>query len=264
MLESALLCSLVYFLLNSISWLTDLEALKRPLIAGPVIGLFLGDVQTGIVMGAALEGIFMGVSAIGGSIPSDSLLGTIIAVSYTILSGADAAVGLAIAMPIGTMVNSIGSFFIPLFAATSPYWEELAASGKTKKFIVLNVLFTVICYNLIACTVIFAGVAFGTDALQQFLNSVPPFVTSGLAAASGIMMGVGFAILLSMLWRKDIAFYLIVGYVLTVYGGVPTVGVALVGTVIAIFVFMMEKRFQDQNNLRVSVDGTKEEDFFDE
>lgn len=266
MIEKALICALAYFILNSISWLTCMEGLKRPIIAGPVVGLMLGDFQTGVIMGASLEGIFMGVSAIGGSIPSNALLGTIIAVSYTVLSGADIETGLAIAMPIGVLVSSFGSFFTPLFAATSPYWEELAASGNTKKFIVYNVLFTVIGYNIMDCAIIFASVAFGTEALQGFLNAVPAFVSTGLSAASGIMIGVGYAILLSMLWRKDIVFYLIVGYVLTVYGNVPTMGVALVGAFLAIFVFMQEKKIKDLETRDVAIEAktSDEEDFFDE
>ena len=46
---------------------------------------------TGIIMGASLEAIFMGISAVGGSIPSDCLSGSIIAVAYTIVVGGDGA-----------------------------------------------------------------------------------------------------------------------------------------------------------------------------
>lgn len=62
-------------------------------------GLVLGDFHTGIVMGAALESIFMGISAIGGSIPADATTASIIAVAYTILTGSTAEAGLAIALP---------------------------------------------------------------------------------------------------------------------------------------------------------------------
>lgn len=77
------------------------------------------------------------------------------------------------------------------------------------------------------------------------------------------MMGVGYAILLSMLWRKDVAYFLIVGYVLTVYLTMPTLGVALVGAVIAVAIFLMEKKYIDINNKQVIVTDTQEEDFFE-
>lgn len=41
----------------------------RPLIVGTVIGIVLGDITTGIVVGASLELVFMGVMAIGGTVP---------------------------------------------------------------------------------------------------------------------------------------------------------------------------------------------------
>lgn len=267
MVQEALICCLVYTILNTMDWLSAVSTFTRPIVIAPVTGLLLGDLETGIIMGASLEGLFMGISAIGGSIPADSVTASIIAVAFTITTGSDVEAGLAIAMPIGTLKSSFGAFFTPLFAATSPFWEELAASGNTKKFKRWNIIFTVIGYNITTLIVLFPGVAFGTTALEQFLAAVPAFVTTGLNAASGIMMGVGYAILLSMLWRKDVAYFLIVGYVLTVYLTMPTLGVALVGAVIAVAIFLMEKKYIDINNKQVIVTDTQEEaqeeDFFE-
>ena len=263
MVQNALICCLVYFILNTLDWLTSLQTFTRPLIVAPLTGLLLGDLQTGIVMGASLEGIFMGISAIGGSIPSDATKGTIIAVAYAITTGAAMEEGLALAMPIGTLSSSIGAFTTPLFAATSPYWEKLAGTGNMKKFTAYNVIFTVIFYNITSLLILFFGVAYGTTALFNLLEVVPAFVTTGLSAASGIMMGVGYAILLSMLWRKDIAYYFIAGYVLSVYLNVPTLGVALAGAVIAISVFANEKKFMEVKNVQIEA-KEDEEDFFNE
>ena len=264
MVQSALICCLVYFILSNMDWFTSLQTFKRPIVVAPLTGLLLGDFETGIIMGASLEGIFMGISAIGGSIPADSTVGSIIAVAYAITTGATMEEGLAIAMPIGTLISSFGAFTTPLFAATSPYWEKLAGTGNMKKFTLYNVVFTAIFYNIISMLILFFSVAYGTTALFNLLESVPAFVTTGLSAASGIMMGVGYAILLSMLWRGDIAYYFIAGYVLSVYLNVPTLGVALVGVVIAISVFVNEKRFMDMKNVQIEAKEEDEEDFFNE
>lgn len=263
MIQNALICCLVYFILNTLDWLTAVQTFTRPLVVAPLTGLLLGDFQTGIIMGASLEAIFMGISAIGGSIPADAATASIIAVAFTITTGTNIESGLAIAMPIGTLKSSFGAFFTPLFAATSPFWEEMAASGNMKKFKIANILFTVVFYNLITVVVLFISIAFGTEALFNFLESVPAFVTAGLNAASGMMMGVGYAILLSMLWRKDIAYFLVIGYVLTSYLAVPTLGVALIGTVIAVAIFMSEKKYLDLQNSNLSIENG-EEDFFNE
>ena len=87
-ITAAIICAVVYAVINwldpyTLSW----QCLNRPIVVAPLVGLLLGDFQTGIIMGASLEAIFMGISAVGGSVPSDCLSGSIIAVAYAIVVG---------------------------------------------------------------------------------------------------------------------------------------------------------------------------------
>lgn len=36
--------------------------LKRPLVVSALVGLILGDLQTGVIMGASLEVVFLGIT----------------------------------------------------------------------------------------------------------------------------------------------------------------------------------------------------------
>ena len=45
--------------------LLGMAMLSRPIVVAPLAGLLLGDVQTGLIVGASLESIFMGVVNIG-------------------------------------------------------------------------------------------------------------------------------------------------------------------------------------------------------
>lgn len=45
--------------------LFGMAMLSRPIVVAPLAGLLLGDVQTGLIVGASLESIFMGVVNIG-------------------------------------------------------------------------------------------------------------------------------------------------------------------------------------------------------
>ena len=58
----ALAYYIIYLLDCCLAW----DATWRPLFAGWLTGLLLGDMKTGLVMGAQLEAVYMGISAIGG------------------------------------------------------------------------------------------------------------------------------------------------------------------------------------------------------
>lgn len=97
MVSAALQICLAYYIIAILDpYIMSWQCLNRPIVVAPLAGLILGDFKTGIIMGASLESIFMGISAIGGSIPADATTSSIIAVAYTILTGADIEAGLAI------------------------------------------------------------------------------------------------------------------------------------------------------------------------
>ena len=146
MVSSALQICLVYYIVSLLDpYILSWQCINRPIVVAPLAGLVLGDFHTGIVMGAALESIFMGISAIGGSIPADATTASIIAVAYTILTGSTAEAGLAIALPIGTVMASIANMFTPLWASLAAYWEKLAAECNPKKFMIQTMAVNMIC-----------------------------------------------------------------------------------------------------------------------
>ena len=60
MTVTALLAALSYFICYGGNWLLGQCMIERPIVVGAVTGLLLGDLPTGLIMGASLEAIFMG------------------------------------------------------------------------------------------------------------------------------------------------------------------------------------------------------------
>lgn len=267
MAESALIITLVYWIFYVLDpYLLSWQCLNRPIVVAPITGLILGDFQTGIIMGASLESIFMGISAIGGSVPADCLSASIIAVASTVLTGSDVEVGLALALPIGTVIAQFQAMFTPLWASLSPYWEKLAGQGDTRKFTIQNLLFSVFIMPLPVVIVMFLAMAYGVNGLNDALAMMPAWVMTGLQAASSMMVAVGFAILATMIYSKEIIIYFFVGYVMaSSYLELSSLPIAIIGLAIAIALFFNEKRIIDLKNelLNTSITATNdEEDFF--
>ncbi len=262
MAQSALSLVFVYWLLNALDLtLTSWQVFTRPIVAAPIAGLVLGDFNTGIIMGAALEAIFMGISPIGGSVPADALTSSIIAVAYTVLSGSSIEAGLAIAMPIGTIMASFNGLFFSMYAGLAPYWEALAAKGDMKKFGIQLIVFDLFFARIASMVTLFLAIAYGVDGLNAFLASLPVFVMTGLGKASGMMTAVGFSIITSMIWNKEVGAFFFVGFVLAKYLSLPTLAIAILAGVVAVMYFYNEKKLVELKNAQIN--PTKEsEDFF--
>lgn len=58
------------------NWVLGQCMIERPLVVGLVAGLLMGDVKTGVIIGASLEAIFMGAVNIGGAISAEPVTAT--------------------------------------------------------------------------------------------------------------------------------------------------------------------------------------------
>ena len=246
---AALKISLVYLIIQTIDpFILGWQCLNRPIVVAPLAGLILGDFQTGIIMGAGLESIFMGISAIGGSIPADATSASLLAVAYAVITGATTEAGLALALPIGTVLASIGAIVMSLLSnPLAPYWEKVAVKGRNNQLAIQALIFSIV-MNLANAVVVFLAVAFGVAGLNDFLASLPAWVMTGLGASSSMMLAVGFAILASMIWSNEVGAFFFLGFVLVKYANLAVVPIAVIGIVIAVTIFILDKGQIDLRN----------------
>ena len=105
---------------------------------------------------------------------------------------------------------------------------------------------------------IFCAVYFGSGAIDWLVNAVPEFVLNGFAAAANILPVMGFAMLLRLIYRKELLPYLFLGFLLTSYMGVSTLGVALLAAIIAILTLGF---FDKNQQTAAQIEGADDDDF---
>ena len=81
MLVPALFVAFAYWITWLIDGILGWQTMTRPIVLGTVIGLLCGDLKTGVIMGASLEAVYMGISGIGGSLAADYRSGTAVGVA---------------------------------------------------------------------------------------------------------------------------------------------------------------------------------------
>ncbi|WP_149808699.1 PTS sugar transporter subunit IIC, partial [Salmonella enterica] len=95
----ALLLGLVAFIAQS-EYALGTSLISRPIVTGLLTGLVLGDMETGIVMGATLELAFIGSFSVGASLPPDVVTGGNLGLAFAVYSCAGADTPLFFGFPI--------------------------------------------------------------------------------------------------------------------------------------------------------------------
>lgn len=267
MLVDALLIGLLMFL----GMLTDTglgdPMIKRPLVMGALTGFVLGDLQSGIVMGASLEVIFLGITSIGGALPSDSFTGAIFGTAFAIISNQSTEAAMALAVPISLLATTITTVVNIGFAAMMPQVDKFNAEGNQKGVVVIQIACMIL--KPLAFGVIgFLGIMLGSDVISSLINSIPNVIMDGLTVAGQTLPALGMAMLLNMLWDKKIAVFLVLGFVLYAYLELPLIAICLIGVVIAMYTSYKDIDLNNSlNNKRPKLaieNDNSEEDFFND
>lgn len=237
---AALLTAIGYFICYAGNWLVGQCMTERPLIVGPVVGFLLGDIETGLILGATLEAVYMGAVNIGGSISSEPATATAFAVAFAVTSGIGTDAAVALAIPIGVVAAFVFMFLNNVaFNVWVPLIDKFAGEGNTKKLFALN-YFTWFLRFFILAVIMYFGVYFGAGFVQAFVDNIPDVVMRGLSAAGGLMPAVGLAILMKMLWSKELGVYYLLGFVLVIYMNLPLVALAALGVVVVVVTAMRD------------------------
>ena len=210
--------------------------LNRPLIAGCFAGIVMGNVPFGLTVGATLQLMILGVGTFGGSSIPDFMSAALIGTSLGVISGQGEEFGIGLAVPAGMLLVQID--ILARFANTffQHKAEKYAEEVNVKKVELMNIL-GVFTWGLSRAVPVFICLILGSKVVTTFMDRFPTWLTSSLKVAGGLLPAVGIAILLRYLPTKKYIPYLLIGFVLAAYLGVPMLGVAICGLALALLFY---------------------------
>ncbi|WP_257619965.1 PTS sugar transporter subunit IIC [Aeromonas hydrophila] len=125
-LEATLIGILCYLGALSSPWLLGLTGgwytITRPLVSGMLVGAILGDIQTGILIGVAVQAVYIAMVTPGGSMPADLNFVAFPAIALGVMSGKEPSVAVAIAATIGIA----GTILFNFMMVFNSYWNHRA------------------------------------------------------------------------------------------------------------------------------------------
>ncbi len=250
MLMQALLITLVA-IVATIDYNGPLFMIHRPLVTSAMVGLVLGDLVQGIIIGSVLELTWLGVTGIGGYTPPDTISGAIIGTAFGIMSGQGVTAGIAIAIPIAVATQQLD-----VLAKTADIYFAKKADADARKgdyskigFYHYSSLILIILFKIVP---IFLAIVLGGEYVADLFAKIPPIIMQGLNSAGALLPSIGFGMLLNMMLKKKLWVFLLVGFVCSVYGGLSTIGISLVGMIVAYFYDLILNQQLQSANINVT------------
>ena len=221
------------------------EIVYRPIIACPIIGAILGDVDSGLVVGGTYELMMVGNMPVGGAQPPNAVLGSVVAMIFAVKAKMDINAALGACMIFATFGQYVVTLTFTIMSGLMAKADKAANEANPKGITaVLNTSMAILgtLFAVIAILAYVGGTA-ASGALQSFSENASWFM-GGLSAAGGMMRFVGFAVLLKIMLSNDLWGWLLAGFACALlFGNVEATAsaclilVAFIGVAIALLDF---------------------------
>ncbi len=200
---------------------------ERPIVLAPIVGLILGDVTTGIKIGGTLELIFIGAAAIGGAVPPNVVMATVLGTTFAIRNDQGVEAALLVAIP--TAVLAVAFELLAKGSCSFLVHRADAAAEEANGRKILGVVWIGNAIHFFAYAVpLFLALYYGESAVKTMTDALDGRANDALSAAAAILPAVGFGILLTVLYTRALFPLFLVGFALAAYTDFTVIGVALV------------------------------------
>lgn len=234
-LLQALALGLVAFIAG-LDLFNGLTHIHRPVVLGPIVGLILGDLNTGILTGGTLELVWMGLAPLAGAQPPNVIIGTIVGTAFAISTGVKPEVAVGIAVPFAVAVQMGITFLFSVMSGVMSRCDKMAANADTKGIERVN-YFALLILGTFYFLCAFLPIYFGADHAKTAIDILPTRLIDGLGVAGGIMPAIGFAVLLKIMMKNAYIPYFILGFVGAAWLNLPVLAIAAAALAMAMIDF---------------------------
>ncbi|ENA7757303.1 PTS mannose/fructose/sorbose transporter subunit IIC [Listeria monocytogenes] len=239
---SIILVVLIAFLAG-IEGILDEFQFHQPLIACTLIGLVTGNLTACIILGGTLQMIALGWANIGAAVAPDAALASVASAIILVLGGQGVAgipSAIAIAIPL-----AVAGLFLTMIVRTLAVpivhlMDRAAEKGNIRSVERLHI--SAICMQGIRIAIPAAALLFiPADSVQSFLEAMPAWLTDGMAIGGGMVVAVGYALVINMMATKEVWPFFVIGFVVAAISQLTLIAIGALGVALALIYLNLSK-----------------------
>ncbi|KRM31553.1 PTS system mannose-specific transporter subunit IIC [Agrilactobacillus composti DSM 18527 = JCM 14202] len=215
----------------------------QPVIACTLIGLVTGNLVPCVILGGTLQMIALGWANIGAAVAPDAALASVASAIILVLGGqgkAGVTSAIAIAVPLAVagllltiLARTIATAFVHLMDAAAKegnfgkidLWQMLAIGMQGLRIAIPAAMILII----------------GAGSVRGMLTAMPTWLTDGLAVGGGMVVAVGYAMVINMMATREVWPFFAIGFVLATVKEITLIGLGAIGLALALIYLALSK-----------------------
>ncbi len=195
-----------------VSFLAGMEGIldefhfHQPVVACTLIGLVTGQLVPCIILGGSLQMIALGWANIGAAVAPDAALASIASAIILVLGGqgrAGVTSAIAIAVPLAVAGLLLTIIARTLATGIVHIMDRAAEEGSFAKIDFWQ--WVAICMQGLRIAIPAALIlAVGATPVKAMLNAMPSWLTDGLSIGGGMVVAVGYAMVINMMASREV------------------------------------------------------------
>ena len=208
----------------------------QPLVACTLIGLVSGQLVPCIILGGTLQMIALGWANIGAAVAPDAALASVASAIILVLGGqGEAGVDTAIAVAIPLAVAGLFLTMVvrTLSVACVHRMDAAAEKGSFRGVEVWHII--AVCMQGLRIAIPAAALLMiPTTTVQGFLESMPAWLTDGMSIGGGMVVAVGYAMVINMMATREVWPFFAIGFCLAAISDLTLIALGAIGLSMAL------------------------------
>lgn len=245
----AIILVIVIAFLAGMEGILDQFQFHQPLVACSLIGLVTGNLEAGVYLGGSLQMIALGWANIGAAVAPDAALASVASSIILVLGGqgeAGVSTAIAIAIPL-----AVAGLFLTMIVRTIAVplvhmMDAAAEEGNIRKIELLQILG--ICLQGLRIAIPAAALLFiPAETVKGALESMPEWLTTGMAIGGGMVVAVGYAMVINMMANREVWPFFIIGFVVAAISQLTLIALGALGIALAMIYLSLSERGNSSN-----------------
>lgn len=222
----------------------------QPLVACTLIGLVTGHLTEGIMLGGSLQMIALGWANVGAAVAPDAALAAV-ASSIILVQGGQGVKGIgpavAIAIPLAVAGLFLTMIVRTITVAIVHLMDKAAKEGSSKMIDFWQ--YVSICLQGLRIAIPAALLlVIPASSVRGMLEAMPAWLNDGMSIGGGMVVAVGYAMVINMMASREVWPFFIIGFVVAALSDLTLIAIGALGISLALMYLTLDKGGSSNGN----------------